>query len=603
MKISKKITKISLHVMAIVLTVTLVTGLAAIGNEASAVSSSPSPFRNTKSSYQHNGRFDGQLIVHGVDASYFQSTASDWNAAKKNKCDYAILRVTYTTYGNGSLNVDSKFATHFKKAKAAGVMRGIYVFSQAKNASEARKEAQYAVNRLKALGIGPKDVELPVYMDYEFAGSSSGSNRGRLYGLTRAKAIESVNAFADVIRANGYDPGVYANTSFFNKYLANGRGIASDVDLWCAQYYSRCESPCNYTKWQYTSTARVNGIKYYSTDKEGSVDADFWYLNRKVNPKPQAILYGNTNLNYTGKPVRPVFEIYADSKCLKEGVDYVVGGINNINKSSSGAYAYIKGIGAYGGYILVPITIDSGFINHIGLSGVGKTVISNVQGGSYKIGTNIYGSYIRNVPANTTAGTLLNKLKVNNSAYTIAVIDARGKKVAASTKLGAGMMVGVYSGSTLKGTADITVTGSALHNVSGVYLAKVNRSKSATTASKTTTVASSKKSTSSGKLSVDGSGGPATVKALQKFLGASQTGKITVTKNNHRYNEAVESIAYGSSDKNTVTRLQKWLRIAVDGIWGPGTSRALQKRLNIAIDGYFGPRSMKSLQIYLNARL
>ena len=165
------------------------------------------------------------------------------------------------------------------------------------------------------------------------------------------------------------------------------------------------------------------------------------------------------------------------------------------------------------------------------------------------------------------------------------------------------MMVGVYSGSTLKGTADITVTGSALHNVSGVYLAKVNRSKSATTASKTTTVASSKKSTSSGKLSVDGSGGPATVKALQKFLGASQTGKITVTKNNHRYNEAVESIAYGSSDKNTVTRLQKWLRIAVDGIWGPGTSRALQKRLNIAIDGYFGPRSMKSLQIYLNARL
>ena len=48
MKISKKITKISLHVMAIVLTVTLVTGLAAIGNEASAVSSSKSPFRRPR---------------------------------------------------------------------------------------------------------------------------------------------------------------------------------------------------------------------------------------------------------------------------------------------------------------------------------------------------------------------------------------------------------------------------------------------------------------------------------------------------------------------------------------------------------------------------
>ena len=605
MKISKKITKISLHVMAVVLTVTLVTGLAAIGNEASAVSSSPSPFRNTKSSYQHNGRFDGQLIVHGVDASYFQSTASDWNAAKKNKCDFAILRVTYTTYGSGSLNIDSKFATHFKKAKAAGVMRGVYVFSQAKNASEARKEAQYAVKRLKALGIGPKDVELPVYMDYEFAGSSSGSNRGRLYGLTRTKAIESVNAFADVIRANGYDPGVYANTSFFNKYLANGKGIASDVDLWCAQYYSRCESPCNYTKWQYTSTAKVNGIKFYSTDREGSADADFWYLKRKANPKPQAVLYGNTNLNYTGKPVRPVFEIYANNKCLKEGVDYVVGGINNINKSSSGAYAYIKGIGAYGGYALVPITIDSGFIKHIGLSGVGKNVVSNVTGGTYKIGTNSYGSYIRNIPANTTAGTLISKLKVNSSTYTIAVIDAKGKKVAASTKLGAGMMLGVYNGSTLKGTADITVIGKALNNVSGDYLVKVSRSKSATgtTASKITNTSTATAPVSDGKLTVDGSGGPATVKALQKFLKASQTGKVTVTKSNHQYNEGLKSIVYGTSDQNTVTRLQKWLGITADGDWGPGTSRALQKRLNIAIDGYFGTNSMKSLQRYLNMKL
>ncbi len=608
MSISKKITRFSLHAIALLVTVTLVTGLAAFGNDVYA-SSSPSPFRNTKSTYQHNSRFDGHLIVHGVDASYFQSTASDWNAAKKNKCDYAILRVTYTTYGSGSLNLDSKFATHFKKARSAGVMRGVYVFSQAKNASEARKEAQYAVNRLKALGIKPKDVELPVYMDYEFAGSSSGRNKGRLYGLTRSNAIASVNAFADVIRANGYDPGVYANTSFFNKYLANGKGIASDVDLWCAQYYSRCESPCNYTKWQYTSTARVNGIKFYSTDREGSADADFWYLKRKANPKPIAVLYGNTNLNYTGKPVRPVFEIYANNRLLKEGTDYIVGGINNINKSSSGAYAYIKGIGAYGGYALVPLTIDSGFIKHIGLSPVGKNVISNVQGGSYKIGTNVYGSFIRNVPANTTAGTLIKKLKVNNSSYNIAVIDAKGRKVAAGTPISAGMMLGVYSGSTLKGTADITVIGKALNNVSGDYLVKVSRSKSATgtTATTRTTTSSattaSSSSSSSGKLDVDGSGGPATVKALQKFLGASQTGKITVKQSYHKYNSALTSITYGTKDTNTVTRLQKWLGIYVDGEWGPATSRALQKRLNILVDGFFGSNSMKSLQRYLNMKL
>ena len=65
MSISKKITRFSLHAIALLVTVTLVTGLAAFGNDVYA-SSSPSPFRNTKSTYQHNSRFDGHLIVHGV---------------------------------------------------------------------------------------------------------------------------------------------------------------------------------------------------------------------------------------------------------------------------------------------------------------------------------------------------------------------------------------------------------------------------------------------------------------------------------------------------------------------------------------------------------
>lgn len=604
MSISKKITRISIHAIVLMLTITLVTGLAAYGNDAYA-SSSPSPFRNTRSTYQHNSRFDGNLIVHGVDASYFQSTASDWNAAKRNKCDFAILRVTYTTYGSGSLNIDSKFATHFRKARAAGVMRGIYVFSQARNASEARKEAQYAVNRLKALGISPKDVELPVYMDYEFAGSSSGSNRGRLYGLTRANAIKSVNAFADVIRANGYDPGVYANTNFFSNYLANGRGIASDVDLWCAQYYSRCESPCNYTKWQYTSTARVNGIKFYSTDSEGSADADFWYLKRKTNKKPISVLYGNTYLNYTGKPVTPKFEIYANKKLLKEGRDYIVGGINNINKSSSGAYAYVKGIGSYGGYALVPITIGSGFIKHKGLSSVGTNVISNVEGGKLKIGTNSFGSYIKCIPAGTTAGKLIKKLEVNNDSYTIAVISAKGKKVSSGTALKRGMMLGVFKGSTLKGTADLVIYGQTLNTVSGNYLVRVNRGKSSsgTTASVTTTTENPTMADDSGELDVDGSGGPATVRALQKFLGAKQTGVITVSKSNHKYSEALKSVEYGSSDQNTVPKLQKWLGTTIDGLWGPGTSKALQRKLSVTADGYFGSNSMKALQRFLNSKL
>ena len=598
MSITKKLSGMAVHMIVLVLTLCLVTGLAGFDNNVYATSSSGSPFANTKSSYLHNGRFDGNLIVHGVDVSYYQAVGSDWNKAKKNKCDYSIMRVTYTTYGSGSLNIDSKFATHYKKAKAAGVMAGVYVFSQAKNAGEARKEAQYAVNRLKALGIKPKDLELPIYMDYEFAGRSRGRNRGRLYGITRKKAIESVNAFADVIRANGYDPGVYANTSFFNKYLANGNGLSSDIDLWCAQYYNRNESPSLYTKWQYTSTAKVKGVKFHSTNKIGSTDADFWYLNRKTNPKPITQIYGNTNLNYTGKAVRPVLEIYAGKTLLKEGTDYIVGGINNVAKSSSGAFAYVKGIGKYGGYALVPITIGSGFIKHIGLSGVGTSVIANKSGSTYSIGSSNKGSYVRNVPAKTTASKMLGKIKSKKSGYTLAIIDAKGKKVSGSTAVATGMMVGVYKGSTLVGTADITVNGKAINNTGANYLRKANRKSSVPVNSSTGSA-----TVGNGKLDVDGEGGPATVKALRKFLGVNHTGKLKIKKSLRKYNTSVKSRKNSSKSDPTVKAMQKWLGVEADGKWGKNTSKALQKKLGINASGYFGKKSMKALQRYLNAHM
>ena len=548
-----------------------------------------SPFSNADySSYYHNGRFTNNLIVNGVDISEWQSKNCRFNDAKAAGVDFAIMRVTWTSYGRSALTLhnDDNFYSQYLNAKNNGVMTGVYVFSQAKNATEGAQEANFAISRLKALGIGPKDLELPLYMDYEFAGRSSGKNKGRLYGLTKAKAIEAVNAFANVVRANGYDPGVYANTNFFKSYLNNGVGLA----LWCAQYYSMNQSPSNYNKWQYTSTAHVDGILYYSTNKIGSTDADFWYLNRKANGSPITTIYGNTNLNYTGNPVRPTLEIYAGSTLLKEGTDYVVGGINNINKGAA-AYAYVKGIGKYGGYALVPVTIGSGFIGHIGLSSAG---IANTNGGKYSIGSNSYGSFVRNVPAGTKAGDMLGKLKAKKDSHSLAIIDAYGKKVDKKTVVATGMMVGVYSGSTLKGTADITVNGSAINNTGANYICKANRGAYVSTAGT---------AAKANAMKVDGIGGKGTVKALQAYLGVKQTGKITVKKSQYKYCKSFKSVKKVKKAKKdpTVMALQKWLGIKADGVWGKGTSKALQKRLGVKANGKFGKSSMKALQKYLNS--
>ena len=310
-----------------------------------------SPFSNTgKSTYYHNGRFTGNLIVNGVDISDWQSRNCDFTKAKAAGVDFAIMRVTWTSYGKGNLTLhaDEKFASQYKAAKAGNVMKGVYVFSQAKNASEGIKEANYAIARLKALRIGPEDLQLPVYMDYEFAGGVL----GRMHGISRVNATNAAVAFCNTIKAAGYTPGIYANTTFFRSYIATSQ-LAPDVDLWCAQYYSRNESSVKYSKWQYSSSARINGMLSY-TGLQGNIDVNFWYLNKKVNPKAIGVIKGRRTLSLADAR-SPKFKIYNGNTRLRAGVDYTIGGIRNNRKGK--AYIYVKGIGKYAGYALIPIRV------------------------------------------------------------------------------------------------------------------------------------------------------------------------------------------------------------------------------------------------------
>ena len=341
--------------LVLVMTLSLVAGLLPAVDPAYAASEFKysSPFSKTGySTYYHKGKYSGNLIVNGVDISDWQSKNCRFNDAKAAGVDFAIMRVTWTSYGKSALTMhnDDNFHAQYMNAKANGVMTGVYVFSQAKNATEGAQEATYAINRLRALGIGPKDLQLPVYMDYEFAGGVL----GRMHGISRTAATNAAVAFCNTIKAAGYTPGIYANTSFFGSYIVASQ-FAPDVDFWCAQYYKRNQSAVNYTKWQYSSSTKINGLLSY-TGAQGKIDADFWYLNRNNSSSSVAKIYGKTALSLA-EAVNPQFTIKNGDSVLRPGVDYTVGGIRN-NAAGNG-YAYIKGIGAYGGYALVPITIGA----------------------------------------------------------------------------------------------------------------------------------------------------------------------------------------------------------------------------------------------------
>ena len=343
-------------IMALALTLSLVAGILPAVDPAYAASefTYPSPFSNAGySTYYHNSRFAGNLIVNGVDISDWQSKNCNFASAKAAGVDFSIMRVTWTSYGKSNLTLhnDDNFASQYANAKANGVMCGVYVFSQALNATEGAQEAANAIRRLQELGIGPKDLALPVYMDYEFAGGVL----GRMHGIKATAATNAAVAFCNTIKAAGYTPGIYANTSFFGSYLATGQ-FAPDVDLWCAQYYKVNQSAVNYSKWQYSSSAKIDGMLSYLGTK-GKIDVNFWYLN-KNEAKSQVVtkITGKTTLS-AAEAVAPKFKLYNGNTLLREGIDYMVGGIRT-NTIGNG-YVYIKGIGIYGGYALIPVRIDA----------------------------------------------------------------------------------------------------------------------------------------------------------------------------------------------------------------------------------------------------
>jgi hypothetical protein len=158
---------------------------------------------------------------------------------------------------------------------AAGIPFGVYVYSMAKNASEAKKEAAYTIKMMKAVGATPSKTKYPVYIDME--------DKTQL-AVGKAKLADIATTFCNYVKGQGYTPGVYANRSWFKNYLTDP--CFEKWTRWIAQYPSqgKLDAVCSdsngqpymgsYGMWQCMSSGQVNGIK-------GRVDMNFWYGSTK----------------------------------------------------------------------------------------------------------------------------------------------------------------------------------------------------------------------------------------------------------------------------------------------------------------------------------
>lgn len=203
------------------------------------------------------------MEIKGIDVSSY-NPVTDYSAVADSGIRTAILRIAQS--GN---RIDPSFEKNYKGFRSRNISVGVYKYSYALNAAQAREEAQRVLEILNN-----RPLEYPVFYDMEWS-------RQRTLGASAITKI--IKAFRKVIVDGGYLFGIYCNTNWYYHVL-DTKSLPYDYWLAAYPYNDRgvlVESlrPPVGIGWQYSSKGRVPGIS-------GNVDLDVFYKNYSQDPAP-----------------------------------------------------------------------------------------------------------------------------------------------------------------------------------------------------------------------------------------------------------------------------------------------------------------------------
>lgn len=207
-----------------------------------------------------------------VDISTHQN---DIKIADLKGVDGVIYRLSI-----GTSKLDKCF-DNFMKQKNDPI--AVYVASYAKNAREAKAEAEYAIAACKQYGIHPI-----IFFDWEYFSADYIKSK---FGITATADLirEMTEAFCDTCIDNGYITGVYFNRDFLTRYYKTVffDNLHPEYRTWYARPgFSAPDYDCDL--WQYASN---NGAEL---GYNGNIDKN------KVLKEPRII--GNNDV----QPMRPL---------------------------------------------------------------------------------------------------------------------------------------------------------------------------------------------------------------------------------------------------------------------------------------------------------
>ena len=189
------------------------------------------------------------MAVHGVDFYNGQGDV-DFSALKAAGVEFVILKCGYGS--NYVSQDDARFRTNVRKAKAAGMPYGVYLYSYALRESQAESEAQHALRLLQETGIPLYGV----WYDMEDADGYKAKN-----GMpSNSQLVRFCEIFCDAMEAAGYYAGIYASKSWLDTKLNSSR--LDKYDKWVAQWNSECTYSKPYGIWQYTDRWVIGGVAF-----------------------------------------------------------------------------------------------------------------------------------------------------------------------------------------------------------------------------------------------------------------------------------------------------------------------------------------------------
>ena len=217
----------------------------------------------------------------GMDVSAFQGII-DWDKAKKDGIQYAILRA-----GWGTGSVDKYFKRNAQECARLKIPFGVYWFIYCTNDTQASQNAAACLNTIKGLKL-----DYPIWCDFEYDSVSYAAKKG--VPVDKNTASRWVKIFLDTCKNAGYAVGNYTNLDYYNRYFTTE--INAKYDLWFA-YWGAATTQCkNAPIWQYTSKGKVNGIV-------GNVDMDECHKTYPANaPKPVPDVPVNPSNDFYGIP-------------------------------------------------------------------------------------------------------------------------------------------------------------------------------------------------------------------------------------------------------------------------------------------------------------